>query len=199
MKPMFNSKEELARYFDFKVNSKADALRLVRAWGMYVSDYKGDGCMGCCAEMLTATTHSKKATVSNTGRVDCFIKYRTADGYIVPVSVERKTNGGRIKTLETEYSKAEKMAGKYVVYSLDICNANTCHLRRHVPAVVIPRKLFVEKLIEFNAVKTVSHGGVVDGFAIQCSSKQLFLWLADWPVVYDRDAVYCDDDFEGLE
>lgn len=199
MKPIFDSKESLARYFKFKIESKADALRLEKAWAMYVSDYKGDGCIGCCAEVLTATAHSKKATVSNTGRIDCFLKYQTENGHVIPVAVERKINGGRIKTLETEFSKAEEMAGRYVVYSLDICNANTSYLRRHVQAVVIPRRLFVEKLVEFNAVKTVSHGGIVDGLAIQCTSRKWFDWLCDWPVVYDRNAVYSDADFEGLE
>ena len=199
MKPIFDNKEALAHYFNFEVKSHEDDRRLGKAWYMYTTNYKGDGCLGCCAEVLTATTKSKKTTVSNTGRVDCYVKYKTASGHTVPVSVERKTNGGRIRTIETEFSAAEEMSGKYVVYSLDVCNAGTNYLRRYVPAVVIPRKLFVEKLIEFNAIKTVRHNGVVDGYAIQCTSKRLFLWLADWPIVYDRNAVYCDDDFEGLE
>lgn len=199
MEKKFKTPEELARYFKFIPNTKADEGRLLKAWEMYTTNYRGDGCMGCCAEMLTATSHSKKATISNAGRTDCFVKYRSASGAVIPVAVERKTNGGRIKSIETEYSDAEVISGKYVVYSLDVCNSGTGNLRRYVPAVVIPRKLFVEKLKEFNAIKTVSHGGVVDGYAIQCTSKKLYLWLADWPIVYDRNAIYSDEDFEGLE
>ncbi len=199
MEKKFKTPEELAHYFKFVPNTKADEERLAKAWEMYIANYRGDGCMGCCAEMLTATSHSKKTTVSNTGRTDCYVKYRSASGAVIPVAVERKTNGGRIKSIESEYSDAEVMSGRYVVYSLDVCNSGTGNLRRYVPAVVVPRKLFVEKLKEFNAIKTVSHGGVVDGYAIQCTSKKLYLWLADWPIVYDRNAIYSDEDFEGLE
>lgn len=198
-KPIFNNPRELARYFHFEIKSDADSRRLIKAWGMYTADYKGPGCMGCVAEMLSATSGSKKDTVSNSGRVDCHIKYKTASGAVIPVSCERKTNGGRIETFETEFSKAEHIEGKFVIYSMDICNSTTSNLRRYVPAVVIPRKLFVEKLQEFNAVKAMRHGGEIDGYGIQVSKKALFLWLSDWPIVYDRNAVYSDEDFEGLE
>lgn len=199
MKPIFSNREQLAKYFHFVPKSDKDVKRLDKAWAMYVMDYKGPGCMGCVAEILTATTNSKKETVSNTGRVDCFIKYRTESGRVIPVSVERKTNGGRVKTLETEFSKAEEMGGKFVVYSMDVCNAATSNLRRRVEPVVIPRKLFMEKLVEFKAIKAVNRNGELEGFAIQVSKKAFYEWLLDWPVVYDRNAVYSDDDFEGLE
>lgn len=194
----FNSIDELARYFDFHSASELDDLRLSTAWALYKQGYKGDGVLGCVAEVLSATTHSIKTTVSNTGKVDCFIKYRTASGAVVPVSCERKTNGGRIETVANDFSKAEKMQGKYVVYSLDICNSSTSGKRRLVPAVVIPKQLFIEKLIEFNAVKAVNRNGQLEGYGIQASNKKLFQWLLDYPIVYDRNAVYSDDDFEGL-
>jgi hypothetical protein len=199
MKPIFYDAFDMCDYFNFKIETKADAERASKAWQMYVTDYRGDGCMGCVAEMLTATKNSKKTHISNSGRVDCFIKYRAESGAVVPVSVERKTNGGRIRTFETEFSAAEEMSGRYVVYSMDVCNSSTSNKRRHVDAVVIPRKLFVEKLAEFNAIKKVNRNGALEGFAIQVSSKKLYDWLVDWPIVYDRNAVYCDDDFDGLE
>lgn len=199
MKPIFGDVFDMCEYFHFDIMSETDNTRVKRAWEMYVTNYRGDGCLGCIAELLTATKYSKKVTVSNSGRVDCFIKYRAASGAVVPVSVERKTNGGRIRTFETEFSAAEEMQGKYVVYSLDICNKATSNRRRVVPAVVIPRKLFIEKLAEFNAIKAVNRHGELDGYAIQASSKKLFDWLTDWPIVYDRNAVYSDDDFDGLE
>lgn len=199
MKPIFHDAFELAEYFSFTPVSDSDVKRLGKAWDMYVTNYRADGCMGCVAEMLSATSGSKKATVSNSGRADCHIKYRTASGAVVPVQCERKTNGGRIETFETEFSKAEQMSGKFVIYSMDICNSTTSNLRRYVPAVVIPRKLFIEKLQEFKAVKAMRHGGEVDGYGIQVSKKALYLWLADWPIVYDRNAIYSDEDFEGLE
>lgn len=198
MRPTFKNKYEMVKYFNFTPETDADEIRINKAWNMYIINYRGDGCMGCIAEMLTATSNSKKATISNSGRVDCYIKYRTNSGYIVPVSVESKTNGGRLETLETEFSKAEHMSGKYVVYSLDVCNKGTNNKRRYVPAVVIPRRLFIEKLAEFGAIKAVNKNGQLNGFGIQSSSKKLYNWLTDYPIVYDRNAVYSDDDFEGL-
>lgn len=199
MKPTFKNPAELANYFHFRPTTKADENRLATAWNMYNSNYKGDGCMGSIAEVLTATSNSKKQFVSNTGRVDCYIKYRCESGAVIPVAVERKTNGGRLCTIETEYSRAEHIEGRYVVYSLDVCNAGTSHLRRHVDAVIIPRKLFVDKLNEFNAIKAVNRHGVLEGYGIQATSRKLFDWLCNWPIAYDRNAVYSDDDFEGLE
>ena len=199
MKPIFKNAVEMCEYFNFEAQTQEDRERVFKAWEMYIMDYRGEGVMGCVAEMLTATKHSKKVFIASIGHMDCYIKYRAKTGAVVPVSVERKTNGGRIRTFETEFSRAEGMSGKYVVYSLDICNAATSHKRRYVPAVVIPRKLFVDKLEEFNAIKAVNRHGELEGYAIQASSKKLFDWLKDWPIVYDRNAVYCDDDFEGLE
>lgn len=204
-RPAFSTKEALAEYFSFKPASASDEVRLDKAWALYQTNYKGHGCLGCCAEMLTATTNSTKVTISNTGRIDCHIKFKSSSGYVIPVSCERKTNGGRIETIEGEFSKAEHIEGKYIVYSLDICNTSTSGKRRYVPAVVIPRLLFIEKLIEFNAIKKVykyveeTGERYLDGYGIQASSKKLYAWLADWPIVYDRNAVYCDDDFEGLD
>lgn len=199
MKPIFKDSVEMCDYFNFVAETPEDVKRVTKAWEMYTTNYRGDGCMGCVAEMLTATRHSKKMYISNSGRIDCRVNYRAASGVVVPVAAERKYNGGRIRTFETEFSAAEKMAGRYVVYSMDVCNAATSYKRRFVPAVVIPRKLFLEKLEQFNAIKKVNRHGELEGFAIQVSSKKLFDWLLDWPIVFDRNAVYSDDDFEGLE
>lgn len=199
MKPKFSNSIQLAKYFNFEPASKRDEKRLEKAWTMYTTNYRGDGCMGCVAEILTATTHSHKVTVSNAGRNDCYINFRSASGAVVSVSAERKTNGGRVKTLESEFSRAEEINGRFVVYSMDVCNSGTSYLRRHVDAVVIPRKLFVAKLAELNAIKAINKHGELDGFGIQVTNKPLFEWLSDWPIIYDRNAVYCDEDFEGLE
>lgn len=199
MKPVFNNPGQLAKYFHFVPGSKRDEKRLEKAWAMYTTNYRGDGCMGCVAEILTATTHSHKTTISNVGRNDCYINFRAASGAIISLAAERKTNGGRVKTIESEFSRAEEMNGKFVVYSMDVCNSGTSYLRRHVEAVVIPRKVFMAKLIELNAVKAINKHGELDGYGIQVSNKPLYEWLLDWPVVYDRNAVYTAEDFEGLE
>lgn len=199
MKPVFSNSEELARYFHFVPGSKRDEKRLEKAWMMYTTNYRGDGCMGCVAEILTATTHSHKVTVSNVGRNDCYIKFQAASGAIISLTAERKTNGGRVRTLESEFSRAEEMNGRFVIYSMDVCNSGTSYLRRHVDAVVIPRKLFISKLNDLGAIKAINKHGELDGFGIQVTNKPLYEWLSDWPVVYDRNAIYRDEDFEGLE
>lgn len=199
MKPIFTNSQELADYFNFKPESSFDNARLEKAWKMYVTNYRGDGCMGCITEVLCASTHSNKTTVANVGKNDGWTSYRAASGKVYRVKFECKTNGGRLETLESEFSKAEKMQGRYVIYMLDVCNSGTSGKRRFVPAVIIPRKLFLEKLKEFNAIKPMRHGGKLDGYGIQATSKRLWLWLLDWPIVYDRNAIYSDDDFEGLE
>lgn len=199
MLKQFESKEALAQYFGFVPETILDEIRLDLAWNMYLEKYKGDGCMGCVSEVLTATKNSKKTHISSQGKADCFIKYRTESGRVIPVSCERKTNGGRIQTFDTAYTKAERMVGKFVVYSLDICNKNTQYSRRFVPAIVIPKTLFISKLLEFNCLKGMNHNGKQDGIGIQCTSKKFYEWLCDYPIVYDRNAVYCADDFEDLE
>jgi hypothetical protein len=189
MKPSFDTKAALARYFKFTPATERDEARLEKAWAMYTADYRGDGCMGCVAELLTATKNSGKKAVSTANAVDCYVRFRAKSGKVIPVAAERKTNGGRV---------SYDMKGKYVVYSMDICNATTSNLRRRVPAVVIPKALFMAKLEEFGAIKAVNKHGELDGYAIQPSKKAWYEWLLEWPIVYNRDAVYCESDFEGL-
>ena len=195
----FADQAAMLRYYHFTVNNDNDAERARKAWNIYLYGYKGDGKFGCIAEMLRAPSGSSKTTVSNPGKFDEYIKFRTVSGAVIPVGCESKTNGGRIQTFETEYSKAEKLAGRYVIYSMDVCNSCTGGLRRCVPAKVFPRQLFIEKLYELGAVKTINHKGKCTGYGIQVSSKKLYEWLDEWPILFDRDAVYSDDDFEGLE
>lgn len=198
MFPIFESKEDMARYFGYVAMTPADHERLEKAWKLFVTRYKGDGCFGCVAEMLTATSGSKKATISNTGRVDCYFMFRYENGSIVPCSAERKTNAGRIATLETEYSKAEEMSGRFVIYSMDVCNANTSYLRRYCPPKILPRRLFVDTLYSLNAVKLTCKRGIPDGYSIQSGLKSLWLWMCEYPVEYDRNRVYSAADFESL-
>ena len=195
----FKNADDMCRYYRFSINSDKDAERVEKAWYIYVHGYKGDGKFGCIAEMLRAPSGSSKTTVSNPGKFDEYIKFRTASGAVIPVGCESKTNGGRIQTFETELSKAEYMTGRYVIYSMDVCNSCTGGLRRRVPAKVFPKQLFIEKLYELGAVKAINHKGKCTGYGIQVSSKKFYEWLSDWPILFDRDAVYCDDDFMGLE
>ena len=70
---------------------------------------------------------------------------------------------------------------------------------RRVEPVIIQTHLFLAVLKRFNAIKEVRHGGVVDGLAIQVSSKKLYEWLKDYSVKFDREAVYEEWEFEGVD
>ena len=209
--PNYKDKYSLAKAYGCDCLTEKDEIRIDKAFRLYLDGiaanaandwtlvFKGMGFMGAIAELLTATPNSAKAHVSNSGKHDNYIRFKNADGVIYPVPVERKTNGGRIETVESEYSKAEKMTGKYIVYSMDICNSTTNNIRRKAPAIIVPKKVFLDTLYRLNAVKAVRHKGEINGYAIQVSNKKWFEWVCAYPVKYDREKVYSDEDFRGVK
>lgn len=153
------------------------------------------GKFGRAFELACARPNSRKDKVSTQGRADVFVKY---NGRYIPA--ECKTNGGRVDTLLDGTNKA-----RFVVYALDFVQKHkatkTAPAReevRHIDPVIIPTEIFVAVLRQFNAIKEVAHNGVVDGIAIQPSSKKLFQWLSEWPVEFHNDWDYTSEDFEGL-
>lgn len=179
----FASKEEMLRHFNFTPKTANDRKRANICWGWYLSGYRGDGCIGCIAELLMATENSHKMTVANQRKKDDFFSFERADGKIVKLSAECKTSGGRIDNIK----------GGYVIYSLDVDNKLA---KRHVSARIIPADVFLAKLREFNAVKVINKNGVFSGYGIQSSSKSLYQWLLDDCLEYHRDWVYTAEDFE---
>ena len=153
------------------------------------------GTNGIVTELMCARPNSNKADVSKQGKADVHIKY---NGRYIPAEV--KTNGGRVDTLLNGTNKA-----KFVIYALDFTqkhkagkNTPAREERRHIDPVIIPTAIFLQVLRECNALKEVAHNGVVDGIAIQPSSKKLFQWLENWPVEFHNDWDYTSEDFEGL-
>lgn len=153
------------------------------------------GTSGIVTELMCARPNSRKTDVSKQGKADVHIKY---NGRYIPAEV--KTNGGRVDTLLNGTNKA-----KFVIYALDFTqkhkagkNTPAREEHRHIDPVIIPTDIFVEVLRECNAIKEVAHNGVVDGIAIQPSSKKLFQWLEQWPVEFHNDWDYTSEDFEGL-
>ena len=153
------------------------------------------GTNGIVTELMCARPNSNKADVSKQGKADVHIKY---NGRYIPAEV--KTNGGRVDSLLNGTNKA-----KFVIYALDFTqkhkagkNTPAREEHRHIDPVIIPTAIFLQVLRECNAIKEVAHNGIVDGIAIQPSSKKLFQWLENWPVEFHNDWDYTSEDFEGL-
>lgn len=167
----------------------------------YLRNDRDDGRFGRAFELACARRLSNKTSVSKQGATDVSIKFRTAKGFRY-IPVECKTNGGRVDDLISGSNKS-----RYVVYMMDTTQRHKAtktrgewvEIRRLEKPVIIPTELFIEVLKRFNALKEVRHNGVVDGIAIQVSSKKLYQWLQDYPVTFDRDSVYSVSDFEELE
>lgn len=165
-----------------------------------------DGRYGRAFELSCARIHSHKTEVSAQNRADVSIKI-LVDGKIRYIPAECKTNGGRIDDLLNGTNKA-----KFVIYRLQFTQkfkaSKTAPAReeyREIKPVIIPTDLFLEMLTECNAIKTVAHGGIVDGIAIQPSSKKMFERLSAYidnygeAVLFDREKTFEEWDFEGLE
>ena len=95
-------------------------------------------------------------------------------------------------------------APRYVVYSMRFVQKHKAgkHTEawddlREIEPVVIPTAVFLAALDRFGATKSTS--GPLPEEAIQVSNKRFFEWLLDWPIPFDPDLVYTEEDFEGLE
>lgn len=166
----------------------------------YLRNDRDDGRFGRAFELSCARALSNKTAVSKQGVTDVSVKFKTEKGYRY-VPCECKTNGGRIDDLINGTNKS-----RYVVYMMDTTQKHKAtkqrpewvEIRKLESPVIIRTEVFLDALKRFNAIKEVRHGGKVDGLAIQVSSKKLYEWLLDYPVVFDRNAVYSVDDFDEL-
>lgn len=140
------------------------------------------GAFGRIKEILSKSKHSRQINFAKQGRGDCFV-YVDGKRY----TAECKTNGGRIGHLY------EKNAPKYVVYSMDVCNAGTSHLRRQISQIVIRTDKFLAILEECGAIKNTN--GKQPEPAIQVTSKALFIALDSYPLKYDSSRKYTESDF----
>lgn len=189
----------LARMAKYEAERQATIARLL-------SNTADDGRFGRAFEVSCARSLSAKTTVSAQGRIDVSIKMEV-NGSIKYFPAECKTNGGRVDDLLNGSNKS-----KFVIYKLATTQKHKASKKaeawveaRVVPAVIIPTGLFLEMLRDCKALKAVAHNGVQDGIAIQCSSKKLYERLIAYvdnyggSVVFDRDAVYSVEEFDGLE
>ena len=176
------------------------ALKKEQSIQYLLSNISDDGRFGKAKEVERRLTLSNNHKVATQGKTDLYVRF-DINGKVKYINAESKINGGRVNDLLDKSNKA-----KYVIYSLEFDQkhkASKSHdeyiEHRIVTDKIIPTSLFCEKLIEFNAIKTVRHNGIVDGIAIQPSNKKWYEWLVDYPVDYNKEWIYEEWEFEGLE
>ena len=190
------------------LTAKVAKLESARATTIHnlLANTADDGRFGRAFEVSCARPLSHKTEVSAQNRADVSIKM-LVDGKIQYVHAECKTNGGRVNDLLDGSNKS-----KFVIYRLDTVQKHKATKKspewietRTVEPVIVPTDLFLQMLKECNALKTIAHGGVVDGIGIQVSSKKMYERLTAYvnnygeAVIFDREHVYEDWDFDGLE
>lgn len=163
------------------------------------SNAKDSGAEGKVFEIECARPMSAKVNVSAQNRSDVHI---LLDGNYV--AAECKTNGGRVDDLLNGTNKA-----KFVIYRLCFVQKHKASKKhpafeevRSIDPVIIPTALFLNMLQECNALKAVAHDGVIDGIAIQPSSKKMYERLAayieNYQLTFSNTAEYESWMFEGV-
>ena len=149
------------------------------------------GAYGKIAEIMNGG--KRKKAVSKQGKNDIYFSLEI-NGSIKRVRAENKTNGGRIGSLLDGSNGC-----KFVVYSMDVCNTGTNGVLRHLDPVIMPVEMFVDLLENVGAIKAVNEKGKFADWGIQVTSKELFLRLCEYPIVFNPSTVYTLDDFDGIE
>lgn len=143
-------------------------------------------------ELLQTREGSTKKGVSGECKVD---NYMNLEHHAQ--AVEMKTNSGEISTT---LAKVASGKGGYIVYSLEMNNANTNHKWRVVPAVVMKAETFVKMATECECIraKKTSRGTIT--YALEASSKKWYNALNDYitstGLIYDKNMVYTKEMFE---
>lgn len=162
----------------------------------HTNNLADDGRNGRAFELRCARANSRKVRVSKQGQNDCYTLFENENGKRYAVPFEAKTNGGRIGDI---IARVDSGKDGFVVYELDYTASTTKNQRRYVPAVIMPMSLFIQMLRECNAIKAVNKNGVQVDWAVQPSSKKMYLRLLDYPIPFDTETVYTMADFEGIE
>ena len=138
------------------------------------------GWFGRLVEVASHTNRSRQVKVARQGKVDTRVRLEV-NGKVRSVPAESKTNGGRIGSLY------EAGAPRFVVYTMNLCNAGTGNLPRRLAPVVVLREEFLSLLEECNAIKSTN--GTNPEPAIQASSKRLYLALQN-ATPFEANRVY---------
>ena len=158
------------------------------------------GAGGRAQELKNATPASKKTTVSAQGKIDNYVSIYDASGKAHRYEAESKINGGRLDyiiELANAMHKGKRVA--YVLYTLDVCNANTGYNLRHADTIIVPADVFMAAVERIGAIKTNRHNGEVRGYSLQHTLKAWFDWVSEYPVKYDPAERYEAWEFVGVE
>lgn len=159
----------------------------------YLNNLNDEGRFGRVEELLSTTKYSNKIRVGLQGKPDTYIKWKNSDNVVTSRPIEVKTNGGRISDL---IRRLENGKDTLIVYSLNICNSTTKGKPRVIEPVLMYFSEFYKMLKETNAIKNTN--GRNPEIAIQPSSKKMYNRLLDYPIPYEQDTIYSEDDLEGL-
>ena len=164
---------------------------------------KNSGLNGCIYEILTSKDTSRKNRVASQGKVDGYFTY---NGKRIPI--ELKTNGGRIGSL---YRKDGTPRAGFIVYNMcfdtrskkkDKATGEIVKSSKHceTESLVFRIEDFINLLEDCKAIKMLAHADKNDREpAIVGDSMKLYKRLLEYPLVYDPQAKYTEEDFEGLE
>lgn len=155
------------------------------------------GSFGRLKELANASKNSTKSAVSAQDRHDHDRIVIGRDGKRHRAEFESKVNGGRLDHIIDMASSGSEY--KFVIYTLQVCNANTSGKMRACEDIIVPAKLFVKKLFELGCVKTNKLNGEVRGLSIQHTKKSWYEWVNEYPVKYSSDELYEWWMFEGLD
>lgn len=167
-----------------------------------LSNTKDDGRFGRAFELQCSRQKSRKTTVAKQGKNDNAVKFAANNkrGYKY-IPVECKINGGRVETLIDGSNKS-----KYVVYKLDFTKRyptknGKVEKRITAPAIIVPTEVFVQALLFFGATHKVGHKNddgvlIYDGISIQKNNNLWIEWVQNWPVKFDNERVYKEEDFK---
>lgn len=177
--------------------TKAERMR-AEAIERYATSEVDCGKWGRVFELECVRALSHKSRVGKQGEVDVSIKVEI-NGKTFYRPTECKTNGGRVDGLMTDCKVA------YVVYRMEYTQKKKGGDEwREVPPVVLPVSVFLDMLKACGALKTMRHGGEVDGVGIQVSSKKFYLALCEYiaeygeAVLFDNEKTFDEAIFEAM-
>lgn len=159
-----------------------------------------NGAFGRACELRNSTPASRKTGVSAQGKADNYVSVYDADGKAHRYEAESKVNGGRLDhiiELANAMRKGKRIA--YVLYTLDVCNANTSYQPRKADTIIVPADVFMTAVERIGAVKTNRHNGEVRGYSLQHTLKAWFDWCVEYPVKYNPAERYEAWEFVGVE
>jgi len=186
-----------------KENKNAyEIARLTKIDNMLSSEnaVNDSGINGKIFEILTVKETSHKKAVASQNKND---GYFTFNGKSVPV--EKKTNGGRIGNL---FTKNGNIKQGFIVYSMCFDTRQTYKKdgtprpTKHYETedLIFTYADFIAILEHCNATKVISHKGQNDSeIAVQGDSVKLYKVLSEYPIVFNPEYKYTNEDFENLE